>query len=344
MLNSVSSSAGAFGRIGTVIPSASTSDASASPQTLKGVIEKLSNALMSGGHLSTDSPLGKMVEQQLKKDNPLAALTGNSDIGAVKKALGEVIKDKLGSNFGAAADAGIGGGKGGPDLLSQVMRGLGKASLDHALTDKGDGSTFSSADKPILQQVADYMDKNKAVFGAPDSGSWSKELDEDNYLDKGETAKFRAALDQISQKLDGGDNAGDASTQPANAGGLGSPQGASDGGGLGGPQEDLSGNGGLGTPQQEPADNGGLGSPQQTSPRGDLAKVVHSLEDQLEKLLGAKNPMDIFKQGLEMGMGLASGLQSGGGGLGHHLQQHDLQNSAAQAAQNILDVMTSNLG
>ncbi|MFC3943624.1 hypothetical protein CCU68_19220 [Pseudomonas gingeri NCPPB 3146 = LMG 5327] len=341
MLNSVSSSAGAFGRIGTVIPSASTSDASGSPQTLKGVIEKLSNALMSGGHLSTDSPLGKMVEQQLKKDNPLAALTGNSDSGAVKKALGEVIKDKLGSNFGAAADAGIGGGQGGPDLLSQVMNGLSKSILDHALTDKGDGSTFSNADKPVLQQVADYMDKNKALFGAPDSGSWSKELDEDNYLDKGETAKFRAALDQISQQLDGGD-AGDASTQPANAGGLGSPQGSSDGGGLGGPQEDLSGNGGLGTPQQEPADNGGLGSPQQASPRGDLAKVVNSLEDQLAKLMGAKNPMDIFKQGLEMGLGLASGLQSGG--LGHHLQQHDLQNSAAQAAQNILDVMTSSLG
>ncbi|MGY2183705.1 hypothetical protein [Pseudomonas agarici] len=299
MLNSVSGSAGAFGRVGTVIPSASTSGASDSPRTLKEVIEKLADALMAGGHLSTDSPLGKMIEQQLKKNNSLMELTGNNDVDAVKKALGEVIQDKLGGKAGAAADASMAVGQGGLDLLSQVMHGLSKAILNHALTDKGDGSTFASADKPILQQIADYMDKNKAVFGAPNSGSWSKELDEDNYLDKGETAKFKAALEQVSQLF----GAGDAPAHQANAGGLGSLAPASIG--------------------------------------GDANNALGDVKEQLANLWGAKSPVDIFKQGLEMGLGLASGLQSGA--LAHQLQQHDLRNSAAEAAQNILDVMTSNL-
>ncbi len=244
-----------------------------------------------------------MIEQQLKKNNSLMELTGNNDVDAVKKALGEVIQDKLGGNVGAAADASMAVGQGGLDLLSQVMHGLSKAILNHALTDQGDGSTFASADKPILQQIADYMDKNKAEFGAPNAGSWSKELDEDNYLDKGETAKFKAALEQVSQLFGAGGDTGGASAHQANAGGLGSLQPASTG--------------------------------------GDANNALGDVKEQLANLLEAKSPVDIFKQGLEMGLGLASGLQSGV--LAHHLQQHDLRNSAAEAAQNILDVMTSNL-
>ncbi|WP_429515866.1 hypothetical protein [Pseudomonas frederiksbergensis] len=299
--------------MGGAIPATLTSVASESINSMKGVVDKLSSSLMSGGHLNTDSPLGKMVEQQLKKENPFMALAGGKggEENAVKKALGDLIKDKLGSNFGASADAGIGGkGQGGQDLMSQTLQGLGKSSLDNALTDKGEGSTFSKADKPILQQVANFMDQNKAQFGAPDSGSWSKELDEsggkDNFLDKGETSKFRAALEQISQQMGAGGAQGTQSTQ---------------------------GNGGLGSPQQEPSANDASSGGQ---------------SNDLAQLLGSSNPMDIFKQGLEMGLGIAGGKGAEGGadslaqnGLSPQLQQHSLKSSAAEAAQNILDVMSA---
>lgn len=302
-------------KMGGAVPATLTSVASESLNSMKGVIDKLSSSLMSGGHLNTDSPLGKMVEQQLKKENPFMALAGGKggEESAVKKALGDLIKDKLGSNFGASADAGIGGkgqGQGGQDLMSQTLQGLGKSSLDNALTDKGDGSTFSQADKPILQQVANFMDQNKAEFGAPDSGSWSKELDEgggkDNFLDKGETSKFRAALEQISQQMGAGGAQGSQASQ---------------------------GNGGLGSPQQEPSANDASSGGQ---------------SNDLSQLLGSSNPMDIFKQGLEMGLGIAGGKGAEGGadslaqnGLSPQLQQHSLKSSAAEAAQNILDVMSA---
>lgn len=317
MLNPLSG-ANALLKMGGAIPASVTSVASESINSMKGVVDKLSSSLMSGGHLNTDSPLGKMVEQQLKKENPFMALAGGKggEENAVKKALGDLIKDKLGSNFGASADAGIGGkGQGGQDLMSQTLQGLGKSSLDNALKDKGDGSTFDKADKPILQQVANFMDQNKAEFGAPDSGSWSKELDEgggkDNFLDKGETSKFRAALEQISQQMGAGDGASGA-------------QGA----------QSSQGNGGLGSLQQEPSAN-------------DSSSTGEKPND-LAQLLGSSNPMDIFKQGLEMGLGIASGKGAEGGanqqsGLSPQLQQHSLQSSAAEAAQNIRDVMSAGL-
>lgn len=313
MLNPLAAGASSLLKMGGAIPATLTSVASDSLNSMKGVVDKLSSSLMSGGHLNTDSPLGKMVEQQLKKENPFMALAGGKggEENAVKKALGDLIKDKLGSNFGASADAGIGGkGQGGQDLMSQTLQGLGKASLDNALTDKGEGSTFSQADKPILQQVANFMDQNKAEFGAPDSGSWSKELDEgggkDNFLDKGETSKFRAALEQISQQMGAGGAQGTQSSQ---------------------------GNGGLGSPQQEPSANDASSGGQ---------------SNDLAQLLGSSNPMDIFKQGLEMGLGIAGGKGAEGGadslaqnGLSPQLQQHSLKSSAAEAAQNILDVMSA---
>lgn len=315
MLNPLAAGVSSLLKMGGALPATLTSVASESLNSMKGVVDKLSSSLMSGGHLNTDSPLGKMVEQQLKKENPFMALAGGKggEENAVKKALGDLIKDKLGSNFGASADAGIGGkgqGQGGQDLMSKTLQGLGKSSLDNALTDKGDGSTFSQADKPILQQVANFMDQNKAQFGAPDSGSWSKELDEgggkDNFLDKGETSKFRAALEQISQQMGAGGAQGSQASQ---------------------------GNGGLGSPQQEPSANDASSGGQ---------------SNDLSQLLGSSNPMDIFKQGLEMGLGIAGGKGAEGGadslaqnGLSPQLQQHSLKSSAAEAAQNILDVMSA---
>ncbi|KAA0994907.1 hypothetical protein FQ192_12405 [Pseudomonas sp. ANT_J12] len=315
MLNPLAAGASSLLKMGGALPATLTSVASESLNSMKGVVDKLSSSLMSGGHLNTDSPLGKMVEQQLKKENPFMALAGGKggEENAVKKALGDLIKDKLGSNFGASADAGIGGkgqGQGGQDLMSKTLQGLGKSSLDNALTDKGEGSTFSQADKPILQQVANFMDQNKAEFGAPDSGSWSKELDEgggkDNFLDKGETSKFRAALEQISQQMGAGGAQGSQASQ---------------------------GNGGLGSPQQEPSANDASSGGQ---------------SNDLSQLLGSSNPMDIFKQGLEMGLGMAGGKGAEGGadslaqnGLSPQLQQHSLKSSAAEAAQNILDVMSA---
>ncbi|MGY2289750.1 hypothetical protein ACW9H6_07850 [Pseudomonas sp. SDO528_S397] len=347
MANPISLNTAAL-HIGTVIPrDASFGDMSGSntPPALKDVVDKLTSSLMSGGHLNADSPLGKMVEQQLKKENPLAALMGGQNADAIKSAVTNLIKDKLGNNFGAAASAGIGGGQGGQDLMSQVMQGLSKASLNDALTPKGDGSTFSKADKPVLQQVADFMDQNKATFGAPDSGSWSKELDEDNYLNKDETAKFRAALDQISQQMGSGSDAAGVSAPQSTAGGLGSSDATGGAGDAGDDSSDVDDN-------QGPTTAGGLGSPQADDTGDDSgATTGASSQDSqlnqlkmLEQLLGVKDPMDLFKKGLELGASLhAHQAQPDAGGLSPQLQQQSLQTSAAHAAQNILDVMNASL-
>ena len=90
--------------IGTVV-SQPTLGGDKTPQSLKDVIDQLAQALTKGGHLDKESPLGQMVGKQMDKNNPLASLIGgNPDM--IKAALGDLIKDKLGENFGAAADAG----------------------------------------------------------------------------------------------------------------------------------------------------------------------------------------------------------------------------------------------
>jgi len=188
--------------IGTVVSTGSIGGQQG-PQSLKDVIEKLAQALTKDGHLDQDSPLGKMVGKQREKMSPLAALGGGSP-DMIKAALGEVIKDKLGDNFGAAADFGLGGGAGSgkPDLMTQVLNGLGKASLDDLLSKQGDGTKFSSDDMPMLDKIAEFMDQNPSKFPAPDSGSWKNELKEDNYLDKNETGALRAALDMLGGQLE----------------------------------------------------------------------------------------------------------------------------------------------
>lgn len=76
MLNPLAAGASSLLKMGGAIPATLTSVASESINSMKGVVDKLSSSLMSGGHLNTDSPLGKMVEQQLKKENPFMALAG----------------------------------------------------------------------------------------------------------------------------------------------------------------------------------------------------------------------------------------------------------------------------
>ncbi|KAF1006974.1 MAG: Harpin HrpZ [Pseudomonas fluorescens] len=262
--------------------------------------------------------------------------------------MADLIKDKLGNNFGASASAGMGGGK---DLMSQVMQGLSKAALNDALTPEGDGSTFSDADKPLLRKVADFMDQNKATFGTPDSGSWRKELNEDNYLNKDETSKFRAALEQISQQMDGSDSVSGSAAPQSTAGGLGSLQNDP----LNDTSDDDSSDdngpitqGGLGTPQAGPDDSGSDDSADSADASG--ANSPQQLLQQLEQLLGAnKDQGDSFKQGLQLGLGIASALQGAQmGGHHHHHQEQDpqmqdqnLQASAAQAAQSILAAMSA---
>ncbi|WLG46815.1 type III secretion protein HrpZ [Pseudomonas sp. FP1740] len=172
------------------------------PQSLKSVIAEIALALTKDGHLDQDSPLGKMVGKQMETMYPLASLDGGTP-EMIKAALGEVIKDKLGDNFGAAAEFGLGGssGYGKPDLMSQVLNGLGKASLDDLLCKQGDGSKFSSSDMPLLDQVAQFMDQNSSKFPVPDSGSWKNELKEDNLLNNKETGVFRAALEMLGNQL-----------------------------------------------------------------------------------------------------------------------------------------------
>jgi hypothetical protein len=266
----------------------------------------------------------------------LASLGGGSP-DMIKAALGALIKDKLGENVGAAADFGLGGGAGSgqPDLMSQVLNGLGKASLDDLLSKQGDGTKFSSDDMPLLDKIAQFMDQNPSKFPAPDSGSWKNELKEDNYLDSKETGAFRAALDmlggQLEQQLNGGGS-------PLDGNALQLP-------GSGNPAQDLGqllggllqqgmnaslGNGGGNTV------GGGLGTPvndaQQPGNSG------NSVTQDLGKLLGG-----LIEKGLEAsqgGNGSGSGGVGGAGGQPNQLfAQHDLQNTLAQAATAIVSAL-----
>ncbi|WP_447650328.1 type III secretion system effector HrpZ [Pseudomonas abietaniphila] len=330
--------------IGTVVSAGATNGAPG-PQSLKDVIDKLASALTKDGHLDQDSPLGKMVGKQMEKMNPLASLGGGSP-DMIKAVLGEVIKDKLGDNFGAAADFGLGGGAGSgkPDLMSQVLNGLGKASLDDLLSKQGDGTKFSSDDMPMLDKIAQFMDQNPSKFPAPDSGSWKNELKEDNYLDKSETGAFRAALDMLGGQLEQQQNG------LSDGGGAGSPLGnnalAADPSGMqnpasGNPAQDLgqllsgllqqgmnaslgngAGNnvgGGLGTPVNDAVQPGNSGN----SVTQDLGKLLSGL----------------IEKGLEASQNGNGGVNGAGGQPNQLFAQHDLQNSLGQAANAIVSAL-----
>jgi len=312
------------------------------PQSLKDVIDKLAQALTKDGHLDQDSPLGKMVGKQMEKMNPLASLGGGSP-DMIKAALGAVIKDKLGDNFGAAADFGLGGGAGSgkPDLMSQVLNGLGKASLDDLLSKQGDGTKFSSDDMPLLDKIAQFMDQNSSKFPAPDSGSWKNELKEDNYLDSKETGAFRAALDMLGGQLEQQQNGGGPLDSSALSNGLSTLEMP----GSGNPTQDLGqllggllqqgmnatlGNGGGNSV------GGGLGTPvSDVQPPGNSG---NSVTQDLGKLLGG-----LIEKGLEAsqgGNGSGSGGVGGAGGQPNQLfAQHDLQNTLAQAATAIVSAL-----
>ncbi|MFK3795630.1 MULTISPECIES: type III secretion protein HrpZ [unclassified Pseudomonas] len=323
--------------IGTVISTGGIGGQQGPQQSLKDVINQLADALTKDGHLDQDSPLGKMVGDQMKKMNPLAALGGGSP-DMVKAALGELIKDKLGDNFGAAADFGLGGGSGTgagkPDLMSQVLNGLGKASLDDLLSKQGDGTKFSSDDMPLLDKVAQFMDQNPSKFPAPDSGSWKNELKEDNYLDKSETSAFRAALDMLGGQLEQQQNGiGEGGGQLGNT--LAADPSGGQSGLSGNPTQDLGQllSGLLQQGLNANAGNGnnvggGLGSP--VSDAFQSGNSGHSVTQDLGQLLGG-----LIEKGLEAS-------QNGGNNIGGHnplFAQHDLQNSLGQAANAIVSAL-----
>jgi hypothetical protein len=349
--------------IGTVVSTGSIGGQQGPQQSLKDVIDQLSQALTKDGHLDQDSPLGKMVGEQMKKMNPLAAALGGGSPDMVKAALGEVIKDKLGDNFGAAADFGLSGGASGgagkPDLMSQVLNGLGKASLDDLLSKQGDGTKFSSSDMPLLDKVAQFMDQNPSKFPAPDSGSWKNELKEDNFLDKSETSALRAALDMLGGQLEqqqnglsdtgntdgglGGDTLGGnaLSTDPASGQNALSGSPAQDLGqllsgllqqGLNASVGNGGGNsvgGGLGTPVNDAAQSGNSGN----SVTQDLGQLLSGL---IEKGLEASQNGN----GNGNGNGAGAGVSGTGGQQNPLFAQHDLQNSLSQAANAIVQALT----
>ena len=337
--------------IGTVVPTGAIGGQQAPQQSLKGVIDQLAQALTKDGHLDQDSPLGKMVGEQMKKMNPLAALGGGSP-DMVKAALGDVIKDKLGDNFGAAADMGLSGGAsdgaGKPDMMSQVLNGLGKASLDDLLSKQGDGTKFSSDDMPMLDKVAQFMDQNPSKFPAPDSGSWKNELKEDNYLDKSETSAFRAALDMLGGQLDqqqnglsdGGSQVGNNLTADPSGGQAGGQTGLS-----GNPTQDLgqllSGllQQGMNASNGSGAGNagGGLGTPVNDAVQpSSTGSTGNSVTQDLGQLLSG-----LIEKGLEASQnGGGSGSSNNSvGGQNQMFAQHDLQNSLGQAANAIVQAL-----
>lgn len=321
--------------IGTVA-SQPTSGGDKTPQSLKDVIDQLAQALTKGGHLDKESPLGQMVGKQMEKNNPLASLAGGSP-DMIKAALGDLIKDKLGDNFGAAADAGQ-AGAGAPDLMSQTLNGLAKASLDDLLTKTDKGTTFSKDDMPLLEKIAEFMDQRTAQdpvkFPAPDSGSWKNELtaEGDNFLDGKETADFRSALDslggQLGQQQSGLGDAGGgsqlSSLSPANSSGGAAQTPNSVNQDLGQLLGDLlqkgvnaSVGGGLGTPMNDASQSGG---------------ATNSVTQDLGQLLSG-----LIKKGLEAEQNGAG--VSGAGGQSNPFAQHDQQNMLAQAASALVSAL-----
>lgn len=321
--------------IGTVV-SQPTLGGDKTPQSLKDVIDQLAQALTKGGHLDKESPLGQMVGKQMEKNNPLASLIGgNPDM--IKAALGDLIKDKLGENFGAAADAGQ-AGAGAPDLMSQTLNGLAKASLDDLLTKTDRGTTFSKGDMPLLEKIAEFMDQRTAQdpqkFPAPDSGSWKNELtaEGDNFLDGKETAAFRSALDslgsQLGQEQNGLSDAGGGSplsnlspTDPS-GGGVQTPNSLNQD--LGQLLGDLlqkgvnaSVGGGLGTPMNDASQSGG---------------ATNSVTQDLGQLLSG-----LIKKGLEAEQNGAG--VNGAGGQTNPFAQQDQQNMLAQAATALVSAL-----
>jgi hypothetical protein len=324
--------------IGTVV-SQPTLGGDKTPQSLKDVIDQLAQALTKGGHLDKESPLGQMVGKQMEKNNPLASLIGgNPDM--IKAALGDLIKDKLGENFGAAADAGQ-AAAGAPDLMSQTLNGLAKASLDDLLTKTDQGTTFSKEDMPLLDKIAEFMDQRTAQdpqkFPAPDSGSWKNELtaEGDNFLDGKETAAFRSALDSLGGQLD------QQQTGLSDAGG-GSP--------LGNPLSNLSptdpSGGGVQTPNSLNQDlgqllgdllqkgvnasvGGGLGTPMNDASQS--AGATNSVTQDLGQLLSG-----LIKKGLEVEQ---NGAGVNGAGGQNPFAQQDQQNMLAQAATALVSAL-----
>lgn len=320
--------------IGTVV-SQPTLGGDKTPQSLKDVIDQLAQALTKGGHLDKESPLGQMVGKQMEKNNPLASLIGgNPDM--IKAALGDLIKDKLGENFGAAADAGQ-AGAGAPDLMSQTLNGLAKASLNDLLTKTDQGTTFSKGDMPLLEKIAEFMDQCTAQdpqkFPAPDSGSWKNELtaEGDNFLDGKETAAFRSALDslgsQLGQEQNGLSDAGGGSplsnlspTDPS-GGGVQTPNSLNQD--LGQLLGDLlqkgvnaSVGGGLGTPMNDASQSGG---------------ATNSVTQDLGQLLSG-----LIKKGLEAEQ---NGAGVNGVGGQNPFAQQDQQNMLAQAATALVSAL-----
>lgn len=307
------------------------------PQSLKDVIDQLAQALTKGGHLDKESPLGQMVGKQMEKNNPLASLIGgNPDM--IKAALGDLIKDKLGDNFGAAADAGQ-ASAGAPDLMSQTLNGLAKASLGDLLTKTDQGTTFSKGDMPLLEKIAEFMDQRTAQdplnFPAPDSGSWKNELKEDSFLDGKETAAFRSALDSLGGQLDqqqnglsdagGGSPLGNqvSNLSPADPSGGGMQTPGSVNQDLGQLLGDLlqkgvnaSAGGGLGTPMNDASQSG---------------SATNSVTQDLGQLLSG-----LIKKGLEAEQ---NGAGVSGAGGQNPFAQHDQQNMLAQAASAVVSAL-----
>lgn len=209
-----------------------------SKPSLEDVIKQLLQELTKSGSLDESSPLGKMLAQHMQEKGIQGS--GPEDL---KKGLESLISDKLGPNFGAADSAGLNGGSQ-QDLMSKVLNGLGKSYLDDLLSKQGEGTTFSQSDMPMLEKIAEFMDKFPKDFPPPDSGSWKNELKEDNYLSEKETGDFRAALDKLGSQLQANASEGSQGLgQGGGGGGLGDPAGlgnqSSPGGVQGGSVDEL---------------------------------------------------------------------------------------------------------
>lgn len=207
--------------MGTIVPrSSEKAGGSASDNELSQLVGELTGDITGAdGKLDTSTPLGKMLDDFVKKNLP-DGLASQGDPAqsmtkkGVSQALSSMIQDVLGGDANSnSGDSGQG------DLKSLILGALGKNKLDSLLTPNpaGDGSNFSTSgvDPQVLAEVGKFMDENPSEFPPPDQGAsegqvggWTGELNAntagDNYLNHDETAAVTKALGMLGQIMQQG--------------------------------------------------------------------------------------------------------------------------------------------
>ncbi|WP_407316469.1 hypothetical protein [Pseudomonas sp. nanlin1] len=217
------------------------SQGSERPQTMDQALDALVKSMTNDqGQVNSENPLVKMLGEFLEK--MLASMLQQSGAGGdaqaatqgsgaatvqdmspeeLKNALSGMLEQLMGGNAPSGNGFGESGQGGGQDMLSQLLGALTQDKLNGLLqpNEQLGGADFDTADKDLMQQVAQFMDQHPEEFGSPDNAdgstrSWTDEVNErtssgpegkaDTYLDAGEAEAFAKAIEMLGQSAASG--------------------------------------------------------------------------------------------------------------------------------------------